>query len=383
MRVAKVKISNSPIEVLISITSLDKPEISEELQKKWQKILDLAAKIIGVPSGLITKLHEDKLEVLLTSKTENNIFEQNLKLDLGLGWYCENVAGTRSELVVSNAHQDKYWQENNPSLPFNMVSYIGIPIQWPDGEVFGTFCMLDSKEKQYADIYKELLVSLREIIQNDLKSILEYEQTRNDLVSKNSQLRELHHRVKNHFNLLLSTIYLEIINKDDDKNFKDIVTDIQSRITTLSILHDKLYQTMNMEKILLGDYLVELGKHILDTLSTQLINFNFNCALIFADTKYTIPCGLIVNELFTNSLKYAFDGTSSPIITLDLSVNDENEIVINYKDNGKGIPVDFDINNSLSLGMMLIKQSVIQLDGNYEISNNNGMDFKMRFKIYS
>lgn len=83
MRIAKVKTENSPTEVLIAITSADKPEISDELQKKWQKVLDLAAKIIGVPSGLITKLHEEKLEVYLTSKTDNNIFEQNLKLDLG------------------------------------------------------------------------------------------------------------------------------------------------------------------------------------------------------------------------------------------------------------------------------------------------------------
>ncbi len=241
MRIAKVKTENSPTEVLIAITSADKPEISDELQKKWQKVLDLAAKIIGVPSGLITKLHEEKLEVYLTSKTDNNIFEQNLKLDLGLGWYCENVAGTRSELVISNANKDDKWKENNPSIPFNMISYMGIPILWPDGEIFGTFCMLDSKEHKYSDIYKELLVSLREIIQNDLQSILKHAQMENDLVIKDSQLREVHHRVKNHFNLILSTIYLESIKDQDDNSLKNVLSDIQSRISAISIIHDKLY----------------------------------------------------------------------------------------------------------------------------------------------
>lgn len=381
MRIAKVKTENSPTEVLIAITSADKPEISDELQKKWQKVLDLAAKIIGVPSGLITKLHEDKLEVYLTSKTDNNIFEQNLKLDLGLGWYCENVAGTRSELVISNANKDDKWKENNPSIPFNMISYMGIPILWPDGEIFGTFCMLDSKEHQYSDIYKELLVSLREIIQNDLQSILKNTQMENDLVIKDSQLREVHHRVKNHFNLILSTIYLESIKDQDDNSLKNVLSDIQSRISAISIIHDKLYHSMNLEKVILGDYLAEVAKHIIQNLSQREIEFSHNNSSINTDTKHSVPCGLLLNELVTNSLKYAFHDTPSPKINLEVKPGYNNDIIINYCDNGKGIPDSYDINGSLSLGMLLIKQSVAQLGGIYEITNDNGMQFTMSFKI--
>lgn len=381
MRIAKVKTENSPTEVLIAITSADKPKISDELQKKWQKVLDLAAKIIGVPSGLITKLHEDKLEVYLTSKTDNNIFEQNLKLDLGLGWYCENVAGTRSELVISNANKDDKWKENNPSIPFNMISYMGIPILWPDGEIFGTFCMLDSKEHKYSDIYKELLVSLREIIQNDLQSILKHAQMENDLVIKDSQLREVHHRVKNHFNLILSTIYLESIKDQDDNSLKNVLSDIQSRISAISIIHDKLYHSMNLEKVILGDYLAELAKHIIQNLSQRNIEFSYNNSSINDDTKHSVPCGLILNELVTNSLKYAFDETPSPKINLEVKHGYNNDIIINYCDNGKGIPDSYDINGSLTLGMLLIKQSVAQLGGKYEITNDNGMQFIMSFNI--
>ena len=381
MKFAKVKTESSPNNILVAITSEDKPEITGDMQEKWQKILDLAAKIIGVPSGLITRLNENDLEVFLTSRTEGNIFEPQLKLELGLGWYCENVTGTREQLVLPNALKSEKWKDNNPSIPFNMISYMGMPILWPDGEVFGTFCMLDKKENQYSEIYKDLLYSLREIIQNDLKSVMLYKQAQDDIQSKEVQIREVHHRVKNHFNLLISTLSLQSMLGANDKNVESIIADIQSRISVISAIHDNLYRSANSEKFSLGKYLEELGKHILNTLQKRIVTFNCSRDNIVVPANVSVPCGLILNELITNSLKYAFENTYDPTINLTVKRLSEEEIKFIYKDNGTGLPVNFDIDNVSSLGMLLIKQSVIQLGGSFKIRNENGFVFEMKFKI--
>lgn len=381
MKFARVKTESSPNNVLVAITSDDKPEITEEMQNKWQKILDLAAKIIGVPSGLITRLNEHDLEVFLTSRTEGNIFEPQLKLELGLGWYCENVTGTREQLVLPNALESDKWKENNPSIPFNMISYMGMPILWPDGEVFGTFCMLDKKENQYSEIFKDLLFSLREIIQNDLQSVMRYKQAQDDIQNKEVQIREVHHRVKNHFNLLISTLSLQSMLGTNDKNVESIIADIQSRITVISAIHDNLYRSTNSEMFSLGKYLEELGKHILITLQKRIIAFNCSSDNIIVPANISVPCGLILNELITNSLKYAFENTYSPSISLTVEKYDEENILILYRDNGVGLPDNFEIDRVSSLGMLLIKQSVLQLGGSFNLRNENGFVFEMKFKI--
>lgn len=381
MRIAKVKTTGTDKEILIPITSLDKPEIPTEILEKWQKIVDLAAKIIGVPSGLLTRLSEDKLEVLLSSNTDSNIFEPQLKLDLGLGWYCENVVGQRDGIVVPDARKSNEWKEGNPSEPFDMISYMGMPIMWPDGEVFGTFCMLDRKENTYSDLFKELMISLREVIQNDLNQILLYQKAQSDLLKKEILLKEIHHRIKNQFNLLISTLNLQSIFERGQKDLNSVLKDIQARISAISQIHDQLYRSINLEELLIVEYLLGLGKHIIRTISPMKIDFYCTGLSIHVSPKTSLSLGIIVNELITNSIKYAFKECELPEIRIAVGMDEEGHLVLLYKDNGTGLPKDFNFEVTNSLGMILIKQSVQQLNGRYKCENNNGFTFEVSFKI--
>lgn len=376
MRVAKVKSLSTSSEVIVPITSEDKPDISKEILKKWQQIVDLAAKIIGVPSGLITRLSEQDLEVFLTNEDEQNIFNKDDKLELGAGWYCESVAAQRTELVLPNALKVDKWKDN-PSIPFNIISYMGIPISWPDGEIFGTFCMLDSKENSYSEQYMDLLKSLREIIQEDLKSVLVYQQAQKELANKDYQIREVHHRVKNHFTLLLSTLNLQSFIGSHESP-EEILSEIQSRVFAISSIHDKLYQSSNLEEVELGDYLTELGKFVISNLAKAEIHYSCTSDELKGSAEISLPCGLLLNELLTNSLKYAFNGIDHPKI--QLTIRTENgSIHFLYRDNGHGLSSDFDIESTESLGMILIKQLVLQLGGSYEIYNDDGFVFEASF----
>lgn len=378
MRLAKVRALASRSNVIIPITSEDKPELLDEIINKWQQILDLAARIIGVPSGLITRLSEKQLEVFLTSNTENNIFEADGKFDLGAGWYCESVAAQRKEMLIENAYKLENWKEN-PSLPFNMISYMGVPIFWPDGEVFGTFCMLDNKANPYSKQYQDLLLTLREIIQNDLKSALLYQKAQNDLVNKDYQIREVHHRVKNHFNLLLNTLSLQSF-IGSLKDPKAVISEIQARIFAISSIHDKLYHSLNIENVTLGEYLSELGKFIIKNISENKVDYNCVCDEIICGADVTLPCGLLMNELITNSLKYAFKGVDDSQINVSLK-RDGEVVTLIYEDNGCGVDCNSDLESSESLGMILIKQLVLKLGGKFRIYNENGFVFETTFVI--
>src|SRR6056297_1282758 len=141
----------------VKIGSASKPDISLTVMRKWQSLLDTVAKIVNVPSALIMRLNENSIEVFLKSRTEGNPYEKGEEAKLIYGLYCETVIGTQEKLMVPDATKSEVWSKNNPDVDINMISYLGFPINWPDGEVFGTVCLLDNKENNYNDNFKKLL----------------------------------------------------------------------------------------------------------------------------------------------------------------------------------------------------------------------------------
>ncbi|MEW6989073.1 diguanylate cyclase [Colwelliaceae bacterium 6441] len=167
-------------------------EIPLAIQESWQKSIDLIAKIAKIPAALVMRVHDDEMEVFRTSKSEENPYEQGELAALGDGLYCETVIDKRSRLLVPNALKDPLW-ENNPDIKLNMISYIGWPIIWPNGSVFGTICMLDRKENSYNDEQSELLYQFKELIEFSLRSI--YEEAILDKTLNSTQQLESERRV--------------------------------------------------------------------------------------------------------------------------------------------------------------------------------------------
>lgn len=153
-------------------TILNNLQIPENIQQSWQKTIDLMAQAIGVPAGLIMRVHQKQIEVCIASSNSDNVYEPNDLADLHTGLYCETVMSSNDTLLVPNALTDPVWA-NNPDVKLNMISYLGMPLRWPNSEVFGTICVLDGKENHYNDQYKELLREFQQSIQLSLKTIYE------------------------------------------------------------------------------------------------------------------------------------------------------------------------------------------------------------------
>ncbi len=157
---------NSKYPILDDLTV---PQITFE---GWQKTADLMAELVNVPAALIMRVHRREIDVFVSSKSEGNVYEAGERAPLDSGLYCETVMDTRRELFVPGALKDPSW-DHNPDIALGMVSYYGLPLTWPSGEIFNTFCILDTKENPYSNKYLELMRYLRDSIQLSIASIYE------------------------------------------------------------------------------------------------------------------------------------------------------------------------------------------------------------------
>ena len=330
--VAKVHVAGQTVDILVPITSVDKPHVPDELTVKWQHILDLAARLIHVPAGLIMQLHEHDIEVFLASQTAENPYHQHETASLQTGLYCETVVGTRRDLMVPNALTDPLWDQN-PDIALQMVSYFGVPIRWPDGEVFGTFCVLNREEHHYASMHQELIHQFREMIEIDLKLLTLNHQLQRHAALKELQLREIHHRVKNHFNLLLSSLSLQTMYASPENTLEGILADIHARISAIANIHQKLYQSDDLEHMSLRAYLQQVGQQIVDNCAQGTVAYHCEADEIPVTPEVSVPCGLLLSEWITNSVKYAFETIESPKITVQISRLSSGEVTVRYRDN--------------------------------------------------
>lgn len=149
---------------------LDDIEVPEDVMANWQTTADLLAEMAGVPAALIMRLHASEIEVFVSSHNTGNVYHPGDKSPLDLGLYCETVLSSRRELLVPNAFKDQLW-ERNPDIEQGMISYCGLPLTWPTGELFGTICVLDKKENVFNHRMHPLMERFRASIQLSLECI--------------------------------------------------------------------------------------------------------------------------------------------------------------------------------------------------------------------
>lgn len=149
---------------------VEKPPIPENVICKWQEIVNLMAEVIGVPAGLIMKVIPPQIEAFVSSASKGNPYKRGEKEDLNTGLYCEKVIKERKRMLVPDARKDPQW-DHNPGIKLGMVSYLGFPLMLPDGEIFGTICVLDNKENHYCRTYEKLIEQFKGIVETDLQII--------------------------------------------------------------------------------------------------------------------------------------------------------------------------------------------------------------------
>ena len=214
-------------------------------------------------------------------------------------------------------------------------------------------------------------------------------QIKGSLREKEVLLKEIHHRVKNNLQIISSLFRLQSAYIRDEHDL-EIFKESQSRVRSMALIHERLYQSNDLAKIDFAEYTKKLVSHLLSlyTIHPGNIALNINVDDVFLSIDIAIPCGLIINELVSNCLKHAFPGGTKGKIRVelrmakDLPVQNErpgNIVTLIVSDNGVGFPEDLDLHNTETLGLELVITLVKQLNGTIEFDRSGGTEFKITF----
>ncbi|MDD3041455.1 MAG: histidine kinase dimerization/phosphoacceptor domain -containing protein [Methanosarcinaceae archaeon] len=203
--------------------------------------------------------------------------------------------------------------------------------------------------------------------------------------------KEIHHRIKNNLQVISTLLYLESGNFEEEKVI-EAFRDSQNRVKSMALVHEKLYQSEDMVSVDFADYLQTLGDYLIRSYTLgKDIHLKFNVDRVFLGMDTAVPLGIIINELFSNSLKHAFEGRENGEISICLrkgkvagekyeGCKKEECFTLVVRDNGTGFPESLDFRNTESLGLQLVTTLIDQINGIIELDTSKGTEFRIRFQ---
>jgi PAS domain S-box-containing protein len=326
---------------------------------------------------------EEKYRTLFETDPDYTLLIGNDGIILDVNNATTNITGLSREELIG-----KHFIELGMAIPEDTPTYVEkisrilkgeeikpfeSQLRDKDGKIHWGFVTLtpiikDEKISSFIAIISDF--SERKVAETQLKATLE---------EKELLLREIHHRVKNNMQIISSLLNLQIQHEDLDETV-NVLKESQGRVKSMAMVHEKLYQSDNFSNIHLKEYLLNLIADIFYSygVKNETINWELDVDDINIGIDTAIPLGLIVNELVTNSVKYAFpqgEGT----ITINLQSLPE-QIKLTITDDGIGLHKNIDIENTKTLGLQLVNSLVNQIDGNIELDRSHGTEFKITFK---
>ncbi|BAY10588.1 sensor histidine kinase [Calothrix sp. NIES-2098] len=204
------------------------------------------------------------------------------------------------------------------------------------------------------------------------------EQIKASLKEKEVLLQEIHHRVKNNLGIVSSLLQMQC-RRTQDLQANAILRDSQNRIASIALVHEKLYRSADLSNINFAEYIANLTTHLFDSynINPNFVKLNIQVDEVSLNLETVIPCGLIINELVSNALKYAFPKSQAGEIQI-ICYQEDSTLILTIRDNGVGLPQDFDSQKDKTLGLTLVYGLVKQLRGTIEITSQPGVEFKIK-----
>jgi two-component sensor histidine kinase len=206
------------------------------------------------------------------------------------------------------------------------------------------------------------------------------EQIRASLQEKEVLLKEIHHRVKNNLQIISSLLSLQSRHIKYEQAL-EMFKDSQNRVKSMALIHERLYHSEDLSRIDFAKYTQSLTTHLFQSygVHSNVVKLKLNVVDVFLGIDTAIPCGLIINELVSNSLKHAFPAGREGSISIALHSDEDNQLTLMVSDTGVGFPKDVDFRNTSSLGLKLVRTLTDQLGGTIELERSGGAAFKITF----
>lgn len=242
---------------------------------------------------------------------------------------------------------------------------------------------LDGSEFPAEVLLTAMEINSQKVLQGVVRDITERkrdeEETKAALAEKEVLLKEIHHRVKNNLQVISSLLRLQS-RYIQDQRIVEMLKESQNRVRSMALVHEQLYHSKDLSKINFSDYIQDLAANLFQAYEVNKngVSLEIEVAPVFLNIDTAVHCGLIINELVSNSLKYAFPEKCKGIIKIEIS-REEPHFLLKLSDNGIGFPQDLDFRNSGSLGLRLVCSLVNQLRGTIHLDNSEGTVFFITF----
>lgn len=214
----------------------------------------------------------------------------------------------------------------------------------------------------------------------DISDLKQYEEkVRTSLEVKSLLLKEVHHRVKNNLAIVSGLLNLQKY-RLDDAVLRSILTDCEMQVKSISLVHEKLYESATLSRIDVSSYVQNLLNSLREIYDPgNEVEFDLDCGKVRININQAIPVALILTELITNSFKHAFEEDQKKRITLQIREERGRRIRIELQDNGRGLPEEFDLDRVDSMGYTIVKTLIGQLNADVEINGDDGMACRLVF----
>lgn len=377
MNIDKLKTAEIQIkEHADNINILNKIIISsnkaKDLPSLLEDILDHVTNLMNFESAVIYMLDDYKeYSDIQFSKGMPTEFIERIKKMTVKETLHRNASFNGESVFIDN------YQEISNNEGF--LSLAKIPLISKD-QIIGSICVASKQRYYFTQEEKKLLESIANESGTAIARLLSEIEVKKSLNEKEVLLKEIHHRVKNNLQIISSLLNLQS-NFIKDQEYLAVFRESQNRIKSMALIHEQLYQSLDLTHINFEEYMNDIVNHLIHAYASDLrrINIKKNIENVSMGIETAIPCGLIINEIISNALKHAFPDKQSGEVKIEFeSVN--NGYILTISDNGIGLPEDFDIEKSKSLGLKLVNMLIKQIDGTLEINKYAKTEFKIKFK---
>ncbi len=317
-------------------------------------------------------------DAIITVDDKQNILMFNLGAERIFGYCSEEIVGSPLDLLLPER-----FRKNHQSYVSEFAES-GVDARHMNGrpDIYGR--RKDGSEFPAEASISTVVVAKKRFftaVVRDVSERREQEELRNaSLREKEILLQEVHHRVKNNLQTICSLLSLQA-DAVDHPAVSDAFNEAQNRVRSIALIHERLYRAGDFGKIDFASYADELSKSLLISFQAgQRVQFEIAAGELTLPMDKSIPCGLILNELLTNSLKHAFPNNRAGSINVTLSTHGDNLYVLEYADDGVGLPEDFDMLRCSTLGMQLVVNLTGQLLGNVDL-NTSSPGFSVRIEF--
>jgi len=294
--------------------------------------------------------------------------------------YCEAHVKTRSQ-VIGQTVSDIWGEETFATIikPHLDDCFSGSAVHYESWFEFGGLGRRYYAVNYYPYVNLNGVVTHCVVVSHDMTDRKTVEdETHSSLQEKEVLLKEIHHRVKNNLQIISSLLSLQS-NTIESEATREVVRESQNRVRSMALIHEKLYQSASLARIDFGEYLRNLTRDLFRSYSAGSVSLKLQAEDINLDIDAAIPCGLIVNELVSNALKYAFPRTKGGELLITFSQVARDKFALSVTDNGIGLPADLDVRNPKSLGLQLVNMLVAQLRGTLDVVSDGGTTFMITF----